>query len=140
MHSLSLALTAASIGVLVHLAVFIRGEWHLCGPRLLLLHAVVGLASVQSFRPSTELAFYASLAYFVGLFGSIVTYRLLFHRLRHFPGPRLAAVSKLWHAWQCRDYKNHMLMAKLHERYADFVRVGKDMPSWYQTSGKAKQN
>lgn len=63
--------------------------------------------------------------YLFGLYFSIVVYRLSpSHRLSKFPGPRLAAVSKLWHVWQCRDSRNHELMYGLHEKYGDFVRTG----------------
>ena len=63
--------------------------------------------------------------YLLGLFSSIVLYRLSpFHRLHAFPGPRLAAVSKFWHVWQCRDSRNHELMERLHEKYGAFVHIG----------------
>lgn len=124
MDSFNYALVAACVGVGAHLSVFIHGEWHLCAPRLLLVHIAVGVALVPCLWPRIELVIYMSFAYLTGLFGSITIYRLAFHRLRYFPGPRLAAVSKLWHAWRCRDYKNHTLMASLHRRYGDFVRIG----------------
>ena len=34
------------------------------------------------------------------LAGSVLLYRVLFHRLRGFPGPKLAAISKLWHVYE----------------------------------------
>lgn len=64
-------------------------------------------------------------SYLGGLYASLIVYRLSpFHRLNRFPGPRLAAVSKLWHVWQCRDSRNHQLMERLHNQYGDFVRIG----------------
>ncbi|KAL9593418.1 MAG: hypothetical protein Q9179_005896 [Wetmoreana sp. 5 TL-2023] len=45
----------------------------------------------------------------------------LFHRLRNFPGPRFAAVSKLWHIWQCRDSRNHLVLEDLRRQYGSFV-------------------
>lgn len=71
-----------------------------------------------------------SIAIFAGylgsLFGSILIYRIYLHRLRSFPGPFLAAASKLWHSWKVRDSTNHILMKQLHEKYGTFVRTGKD--------------
>ena len=51
-------------------------------------------------------------------------YRVFFHRLRNFPGPVLASVSKFWHVAHCLDSKNHILLERLHEEYGDFVRIG----------------
>ena len=59
-----------------------------------------------------------------GLFSSMAIYRLFFHRARHFPGPKLAAVSKLYHVYQCRKGQNHLFLKQLHERYGTFVRTG----------------
>ena len=66
-----------------------------------------------------------STCYLSSLFTSIVVYRLFFHRLRAFPGPVLAQSSKLWHAWQGRHSKNHLLLDQLYHHYGDFVRTGK---------------
>lgn len=75
--------------------------------------------------------------HFLPLFGSITIYRLYFHRLNRFPGPRLAAVTKLWHVWQCRDSRNHQVLEKLHQEYGSFVRTGMEVPNigkeWSQT-------
>lgn len=60
----------------------------------------------------------------VALFSSMAIYRIFFHRTRHFPGPRLAAVSKLWHMYHCLNGQNHLLLEKLHRQYGDFVRTG----------------
>ncbi|KAL9089692.1 MAG: hypothetical protein Q9159_002420 [Coniocarpon cinnabarinum] len=58
------------------------------------------------------------------LFLSMTLYRLFFHRLRHFPGPKIAAVSKLWHAYHCLGGQNYRFLSDLHMKYGDFVRTG----------------
>lgn len=47
----------------------------------------------------------------------LASYRLSFHPLAQYPGPRLAAVTRLWKAyWQCTSSFTHELI-KLHEIY-----------------------
>lgn len=60
----------------------------------------------------------------LALFLSMAIYRTFFHRIRHFPGPRLARVSKLWHTYHCLNGQNHLLLERLHRQYGDFVRTG----------------
>ncbi len=54
----------------------------------------------------------------------LVIYRLFFHPLARIPGPRLAAVSNIWHARQVRDGRARELGKSLHQRYGPVVRVG----------------
>ncbi|KAL9122404.1 MAG: hypothetical protein Q9187_001041 [Circinaria calcarea] len=63
-------------------------------------------------------------AYALSLLTSIVIYRKGFHRLRKFPGPFMAGVTKLWHTANTLDSQNHILLDGLHEKYGDFVRTG----------------
>jgi hypothetical protein len=67
-----------------------------------------------------------ALVYLSGFTFSIATYRLIHHRLRDFPGPKLASLSG-WY-WTYRYARRlHMydeLMA-LHAEYGDFVRIGR---------------
>lgn len=49
-------------------------------------------------------------SYIIALFFSIIIYRLIFHPLRHFPGPKLAAASKLWQIFKCRNGKNFRVL------------------------------
>jgi len=124
---------AFAIGILTHLGVFIRGEWHLQAPQLVVIHlalvilpwlARILIIPTQAYAiPWDILACFSS--YLIGLFGSISIYRLFFHRLRSFPGPRLAAWTKLWHAYQCRDSRNYLVLDSLHRQYGPFVRTGK---------------
>ena len=62
--------------------------------------------------------------YLLCLFGSMVTYRTLFHRLREFPGLAFAMVSKLWHVARCFNRQDHILLEKLHQEYGEVVRIG----------------
>lgn len=101
-------------------------------PLIFLLHLLFGLLVVifqvgnHGASPSVFIHSFLIIAgYLFGLFASIIEYRTSsFHRLHSFPGPKLAAISKLWHVWQCRDSRNHELMDSLHEEYGDFVRLG----------------
>lgn len=76
--------------------------------------------SVQSLIAAMEV----TAAYLVTLFTSMTAYRLFFHRLRRFPGPFGARVSKIWHAWQVRSSENHLVMDKIYHQYGTFARTG----------------
>ena len=126
------------LGVAAHLSVFIRGEWHVQAPQLVIGHAwlifCVALCRVflrdsdsERLGPLVDGLAWASLAYLPGLFTSIFIYRVSgTHRLAAagFPGPFGARVSKLWHVWACRHSKNHEVLDRLHQEYGDFVRTG----------------
>ena len=125
---------AGIVGLLAHQLVFIRGEWHLLAPTVVSIHllgAFVFIGYETSFgrnpNEGASNAIAASACYLIALFTSIVIYRIYFHRLRHFPGPRLAATSKLWHVWQCRDSRNHLVLEKLRQQYGSFVRTGEKL-------------
>lgn len=129
---MSKPLFASILGLLAHQLVFIRGEWHLLAPTVFSIHVVLALlvigAEIQlngNVKASSVTALTSVAYYLTSLFTSIAIYRVYFHRLRHFPGPRLAAVSKLWHVWQCRDSRNHLVLERLRQEYGSFVRTGK---------------
>ncbi|KAI9698907.1 MAG: hypothetical protein M1820_007328 [Bogoriella megaspora] len=122
---------AAALGLFAHHAIFIRGEWHLWAPTVVTAHLAAGclfvlvrLYKLNSVYDSILSTVPPAAFYLAALLGSIVIYRLYFHRLRHFPGPRLAAVSKLWHVWLCRDSRNHLILEDWHQKYGNFVRTG----------------
>ncbi|KAL8754101.1 MAG: hypothetical protein Q9184_005223 [Pyrenodesmia sp. 2 TL-2023] len=50
--------------------------------------------------------------------------RRFFHRLRHFPGPWTAGITKFWHVYHCATSQNHLLLDRLHGQYGQFVRTG----------------
>lgn len=132
MASISQLVAAGATGVLIHNVIFISGEWHLYGTLLLELHVVAysGLILLEIIYYKTPwLAAWIISSQVFGMYAlcllaSISIYRVFFHRLRGFPGPVLASVSKLWHVAHCLDSKNHLLMEKLYDEYGDFVRTG----------------
>ncbi|KAF2462685.1 uncharacterized protein BDR25DRAFT_363682 [Lindgomyces ingoldianus] len=98
-------LASTMLGAATHLAIFIRGEWHMQAP---LLNVSITTGSL-------------SICYALGLFTSISIYRRYFHQLRHFPGPWAAAITKFWHIWKCRAGKNYLVIEELHKKYGPFI-------------------
>ncbi|CAG1988123.1 unnamed protein product [Fusarium graminearum] len=66
------------------------------------------------------------------LVASIAIYRLYFHPLAHVPGPRFAAISSVWHAYNARNGRMAYLGKTLHRRYGPVVRVGPN-EVWFNT-------
>jgi hypothetical protein len=132
MSTLSKPIFASCAGVLAHYLVFIHGQWHLQAPAVVKAHLILGLSVIALEiwnRGNTYKSYVGALAlnfcYLTSLFASIIVYRLYFHRIRYFPGPCMAATSKLWHVWQCRDSRNHLVLEQLYQKYGKFVRTGK---------------
>lgn len=66
-------------------------------------------------------------SYNVSLAASILTYRAFFHRLRRFPGPFSARLSRFYAFHKAtKTVRGCEDIQKLHAKYGDFVRVGKD--------------
>ena len=124
---------AAAAGVASHLCLFIRGEWHMLGARLLytytLLSGLLFFAQLRYGGLDMMASWKASMliinAYAGALFASIAIYRRYFHRLRHFPGPPMAAITKFWHVYKNLNSKNHLLLEELYQKYGPIVRTGK---------------
>jgi hypothetical protein len=124
-------IASAAVGVTAHHGLFIRGEWHLRVPRLVFSHVALAFAVWSLVRDEymdsakhLRLCGLMFTSYLVSLFSSISIYRLYFHRLQAFPGPKLAAVTKFWHVFQARNSTNHLVLQNLHRRYGTFVRTG----------------
>lgn len=117
-------LIAILAGIVAHRLVFIRGEWHLTGPYVAISH-LLAFFSASLLSGEIRNVLLLSTLYLSGLFGSIAVYRVFFHKLRRFPGPTAAAITKLWHVWKCRDSKNHTVLDEVHKQYGQFVRTGK---------------
>ena len=126
---LSLILSAVA-GVLSHMLYFVRGEHHLyvtsyVGVTIAVFVAVFRfhlyvLPPQQAFTRTCCIA----IVYIAALCISITVYRMFFHPLRHFPGPRSMRTSKFVHAFRSRRLDNHHQMGRLHQRYGDIVRTG----------------
>ncbi|KAF2680749.1 putative benzoate 4-monooxygenase cytochrome P450 [Lentithecium fluviatile CBS 122367] len=134
-------ITAFILGVSSHIFYFRRGEHHMSGPWLAAcvpfswtLIAVLRLRNespISAVRGSTLLlGIYAA-----SLYGSIIIYRVVFHPLRHFPGPILARVSKFWHVFKLSDLQNQLLLEDLHQQYGDIVRIGPNELAIFRNDG-----
>ncbi|VUC25797.1 unnamed protein product [Clonostachys rosea] len=126
------------LGVTLHVGLFVRGEWGLYAASVSSAHAVVFALLIARQLVYAPALWYVSVvpiaSYLSGLLASIVVYRLFFHRLRSFPGPRLAAVTKLWHMWKCRHSQNHLVLDSL-RHYGPFVRTGPNEITIFHPAG-----
>jgi hypothetical protein len=132
-----LALGGGFLGLASHLGYFIRGEHHLrafeyfigalTSPAL----ACLGLLYYQT--PVKEALTFTSVffsTYYLGLFSSIFVYRAVFHRLRSFPGPFAAGVTKFWHVNKVvRKLDNYKFLDRIHNEYGEYVRLGRIVPT-----------
>lgn len=132
-------LLALCSGVLSHLCYFIQGEHHTKGPTLVALtfaapFFVTTLETLlfgRFFAKSlfSNITFCSELL--TGLTTSVILYRLFFHRLKSFPGPPLARVTKWWHFSKVfRKSNNNHVLHELHGKYGDFVRTGMSMSAY----------
>lgn len=127
---------AAVAGIASHHIIFIHGEWHMQAPKVLCVYLIIAAtifieeSSCGVNKPGRGVgrALQIICTYGMSLFTSLVFYRIMFHRLRRFPGPSWAAISKFWHVVQClrSSSQNHLILHELHKQYGDFVRTGKD--------------
>ncbi|KAE9379978.1 cytochrome P450 [Stipitochalara longipes BDJ] len=122
---------AATCGLLAHWLYFIHGEKDGKALRIIIAHLnceillsayLIRYLGISKAYLSFDIII--NLCYFGALFFSIVTYRLAFHRLRHFPGPFGAKITKGYGLWMARNVKYVDEICKLHDIYGDAVRVG----------------
>lgn len=129
--SSTLLVTAALLGLVSHHGVFIHGEYHLKLRKVVVGHVVMAAASyyllLQIFKSYFEAftsLFVGSVIYFSTLYTSIAIYRLFFHPLRRFPGPKLAGLTKFWHVYHALDSRNYLLQHEINKKYGSVVRTG----------------
>ncbi|GAP85610.1 putative cytochrome P450 [Rosellinia necatrix] len=118
-------------GLIAHTGFFIHGEWHLKSRNIVSVHFILGAVAywlLDSLSDSSHGSGYqlavVSICYLTSLFTSMTIYRLFFHAIVSFPGPKLAAVTKLWHVFHITDSRNFMFMDKIYQEYGKFVRTG----------------
>lgn len=102
--SLLIAFSFAWLGLVVTL-------WHVYGLGLI---SALCKASLGGFSFSA------------GLGASTALYRLFFHRLRNFPGPWGAKLSRFYTVGVIKKsgIRYHLKLEELHRKYGDFVRTG----------------
>ncbi len=137
-HVESKAVASSIAGLVSHFLYYSHGEHHMSAPVLFYFYILLILAIFAYETQRDDHGYLKDLqstsvtitAYALSLYTSIIIYRICFHRLRRFPGPSLARVSKLWHVYRARQSLNHQLMQDLHKKYGSFVRTGKVNQSW----------
>lgn len=88
--------------------------------------------NVRSPYTSIPLAF---ATYWSGLVFFTLAYRLSpFHPLAKYPGPLLAKASKFWAAYLSGIGDQHRCLKRLHDRYGDVVRIGRNRHFPFETS------
>ncbi|KAF2734445.1 putative cytochrome P450 [Polyplosphaeria fusca] len=125
-------LPAIALGVGLHVFYFRKFEHHMYGVRYLQLFLSSVLFSTYwlmfSSKQSLTQCFLESLPphiyLLLGIYASLVTYRLLLHPLRRFPGPFPAKISSLWFSTQLGKSEAHKKILALHLKYGPFVRIG----------------
>ncbi|GKZ56840.1 hypothetical protein AnigIFM49718_002134 [Aspergillus niger] len=125
-------LTAALVGVFSHLTYFQRGEHQLYGTTYTQVFGVLNATAVAYLHVSWGIAWQEALVtvslhaatYLLGIFSSLLLYRLAFHPLGAFPGPWPARISDLWLCSQMKNNNRHIKLTELHEKYGPYVRIG----------------
>lgn len=97
--------------------------------QLFTLACAVGTICLVNFAGATivdAISTVAGLAasWLVGVYGSLITYRLFFHPLNKFPGPWQARISDLWLSTKMGKLQGYYVINDLHKKYGRFVRVG----------------
>lgn len=132
-----LVAVAALAGVATHLLYLNRGEHHRYAISYVLA-AAASFVAVSLFAwspiiidaPGIDWASAIGLSakvhgyFFLGLYSSLVTYRLFFHPLNKFPGPIGARISTAWLIYDFRGLDGWKRVAALHEKYGPYVRIG----------------
>lgn len=127
-----LSIGAATAGLLSHIFYFVHGEHHKEASFLFTLFLLLPPMSCLiltrfwqlSFSCAAHLTATSITSYLGALWTSMMLYRSIFHRLQPFPGPPLARTSKFYHCLKLGRMDNFKKLARWHEEYGDFVRIG----------------
>lgn len=143
-NTLHPVLLGGATGVTVHLTIFRPGEWDTKSWSILLTYTLLALGffgleeylescgpdGVRMVNTYLELKRFWSVQlvsfHIMGLFLSMIIYRVFFHRLREFPGPFLAKLSTLYVTVVLkRKFRLFDEVESLHKQHGDYVRLGK---------------
>lgn len=106
-------LAAGVAGMVSHVVYWVHGHHDPHIAKILGLHlgTYAAIALIQTSRhgalPGLLYTTAISASYLSSLFTSMVIYRLFFHRLRQFPGPFAAKITKLYGPWMAGSGKMH---------------------------------
>ncbi|ORY18831.1 cytochrome P450 67 [Clohesyomyces aquaticus] len=123
---------AALLGILFHLSIrpieFEFVMFHFMAGSLLsfggLIFAFVRLSEYGVLGGFMKASLFAG-GFNAGLLSSIAIYRLFFHRCRSFPGPFRAKLTRFYAAnLSAENVQYYKELAKMHDKYGDFVRTG----------------
>lgn len=126
--------TAFALGILIHGLIFQNIELDIYIPHLLVISicAIAGLSYAHisltnlSVSGAISRTVTEGTCFIIGLFTSMVVYRLFFHRIRKFRGPIWARVSRFYAVYlAAKNVQYHVELRKLHAQYGDFIRTGK---------------
>ncbi|KAL3464725.1 cytochrome P450 [Aspergillus heterothallicus] len=122
----------ALAGVFTHVAYFNKGEHHLYGPLYLKLFFITVMGATATLSYTHDVEWTTALmtvskvigSYLLGIYGSLLVYRLFLHPLNKFPGAIGARTSSLWLTLQLRNNNLHKKLVELHQKHGQFVRIG----------------
>jgi hypothetical protein len=120
------------LGPLTHLCIFIHGELNRYAVQIAASFVLAFFATIvviyrleSNIVASIIKANVLIFTYLLALGGSILTYRVFFHRLRQFPGDTIDSLSKWGAVFKAqRTAQYYLELSDLHKKYGDFVRIG----------------
>jgi hypothetical protein len=124
---------AFALGALFHVIALRKAELEPYTTTLLGTFALFFPAAVCEYSSIMDIPILTSLgrvslvltSFTSGLFTSLILYCAFFHPLRHIPGPFPARISKIYAMYLCaKNMRYHEELARLHDKYGDFVRTG----------------
>lgn len=126
------AISGAPMGVLLHITILRVVEIESFLFQFLGLLSISTVAFLTAYLASgfpiadtIKRMFLLNNGFYVALFCSIVAYRVCYNRLRYFPGPVGAKVSRFYTASiASKKIQYYKEADKLHQKYGDFVRTG----------------
>jgi hypothetical protein len=117
-----LVLLSSAFAIIFHISI-LRILFDFLVWRLLGLY--LAIYTVPIFTTSLFQATLIATSFNTTLLLSIGSHRIFFHRLRHFPGPFGASISRFWLLYQLhKRHDRFRLVESFHKRYGPIVRLG----------------